>query len=133
MDEFDSGCQPHSMRAATGNVRSGKSHHRTDAFAASGNQMSGQFGDQWHVTCKPLENHCIDGFHIIGKQIDQRVKRNHLVVTLNRRISTHSFNPSNGYLPSSYRKYVFAQFKAVWLFGDSVIALAIGGAHGWRV
>jgi hypothetical protein len=121
------------MHAATGNVRAGKGHHRADAFTASGNQMSGQLGDQWYITGKPLQNHCIDGFHIIGKQIDQRVKRNQLVVILNCRISTHSFNPSNGDLPSSYRKYVFAQFKAVWLFGDSVIAPAIGGAHGCHV
>jgi hypothetical protein len=133
MDEFDSGCQPHSMRAATGNLRAGKCHHRADAFTASGNQMSGQFWDQWHVTGKPLQNHCIDGFHIIGKQIDQRVKRNQFAVILDYRISTHSFNLSNGDLPVIASKYVFAQFKAVWLFGDSVIALAIAGAHGWRV
>jgi hypothetical protein len=121
------------MRAATGNLRAGKGHHRADAFTASGNQMSGQFRDQWHVTGKPLQNHCIDGFHIIGKQIDQWVKRNQFAVILDCRISTHSFNPPNGDLPSSYRKYVFSQFKAVWLFGDSIIALAFGGAHGWRV
>ena len=70
MDEFDGGCEPHCMRAASGNLRSSQCHHWADAFTASGNQMSCQFGDQRHIAGKPLQNHCIDGFHIIGEQLD---------------------------------------------------------------
>ena len=64
-------------------------------------KLAGQFGDQRYITSKPLQNHCIDACHIISKQIDQRVKRNQFAVILDCRISPHSFNPPNGYLPSS--------------------------------
>ena len=76
VDEFYRGSQlvmpvpliPYQMRAR-------ERQHRTQSFAAAGNQMSGQCGDQRDFALHPVDDHGVHRIHARSSQPQHRIER----------------------------------------------------------
>ena len=75
MNEFNRGGQADvTVTTVVAQARAGQRQQRPQPFAASGDQMAGELGDQRHVRLHMVENELIDPGEIGRAEVAQRVE-----------------------------------------------------------
>ncbi len=76
MDEFDAGCQIDVADARiAAHARAGQRDQGPQAFAAGGDDVSGEFGDQRHAAVHARQDHLVDLCEILAHEGFQCIER----------------------------------------------------------